>query len=117
MNSRGTPSADPRHTPVVPDIEVQLLQIAYGSMRMNLLLTAGSFLLGTAVLWAWLPHAAMLIWLFNILLMAGIGLAIDAAYRRSSGAPARFRFWKNCFTFNVWHAGAVWGLGPAPDVR
>ncbi len=113
MNSDGTPSADPRQTPVVPDIEVQLLQIAYGSMRMNLLLTAGSFLLGTAVLWAWLPHAAMLIWLANILLMAGIGLVIDAGYRRSGGAPARFRFWKNCFTFNVWHAGAVWGLGPA----
>jgi PAS domain S-box-containing protein len=112
MTFRQGTHAAPHHADEAQDTDFRLLDIGFRQMRFNLLLTAASFSLGVAILWSRLPGADMPVWLANILLMVGIGLIIDAAYRRRAPGRQGFRFWKAAFTFNVWHAGGAWGLGP-----
>ncbi|PKO88397.1 MAG: GGDEF domain-containing protein [Betaproteobacteria bacterium HGW-Betaproteobacteria-10] len=103
----------PHTTYPEPDVEAQLLRIAYERIPLSLLITALTTVAIGGMIWPFFPSRLMSAWSIAILASVIIRYLQWATFNRSATAASRPAFWKTQYLIGTLLAGAAWALGPA----
>ena len=94
------------------DIAYRLLYSAYERKLFNVLMTFAATLLMGISLFKFLPINILILWVFSILVGAGLGFVELMAFQKTKPGPEKTPFWEKIFFLQSAAAGFTWSLVP-----
>lgn len=94
------------------DIDITLLRAAYDRARLNMWLTAAATTLFSPLLWEFLPHVWVTVWVVSLVLNVAVSYVCWWLFQRAKPSVERAALWQKILVAQSALGGASWSIGP-----
>jgi signal transduction histidine kinase/DNA-binding NarL/FixJ family response regulator len=93
-------------------VDAALLDMAFGRLRLSVLLTAFVCVLFVVLFWSFFPSDHKIVWVSVMLAISALRFGLWWAHARAAEPARRHRVWRTLFFVGAVAAGASWAYGP-----
>lgn len=94
------------------DIDITLLRAAYDRARLNMWLTLAATMLFSPLLWEFLPHIWVTVWVVALALNVAVSYVCWVLFQQAKPSLARIALWQKILVAQSALGGASWAIGP-----